>query len=404
VIPFALRLPAVVPSLLASGWGDWWLPTNYSKHGTDVDMLFNWIFWLTMIIFVVVEIVLVVFLIKYRAKPGGRKKATYTHGNTRLEMTWTLAPAVILAFLALFSKRVWDDFRYSPDLNDPGRAKVLVIGQQFKWNIIYPGPDGKFGKYLLFPKPTDVAWPVGPDGKSPVFADVTGPSSLHYDDAVKAIGQYIDTVNPLGKDFTDPDGKDDDYQSALARTLYVPVDRPIELQIASKDVIHDFYMPNFRAQLYAVPGMRGQFCFTATKTTKDVEASSHLTYNIDDLPALLDQPQYSELTIDIDEHSDKAVKDKTGWKYVVNPSAKKPVTIIRDQATFGPGVIDKLKAAGITKVAAHMPGYLDIACAQICGLGHYTMQGRVVVLSQAEYDQKFPTAPHTGQTAMALNR
>jgi heme/copper-type cytochrome/quinol oxidase subunit 2 len=404
VIQYALQLPAVVPSLLASGWGDWWLPTNYSKHGTDVDMLFNWIFWLTMIIFVVVEAVMLYFLIKYRAKPG-RKKAIYTQGNTRLEMTWTLAPAVILALLALFSKKVWDNFRYSPDLTDPNRAKVLVIGQQFKWNIIYPGPDGKFGRYLLFPRPTDVAWPPGPDGKPTEFADVPGPASLKYDDAVKAIGQYIDTVNPLGKDFTDPDGKDDDYQAALARTLYVPVDRPTELEIASKDVIHDFYMPNFRAQLYAVPGMRGKFVFTATKTTKDMEAASHKTYSIDELPAVLEQPAYSELTIDIDEHNEKAVKDRTGWRYVVNPSAKRPVTIIRDQATFGPGVVEKLKAAGITQVTAHMPGYLDIACAQICGLGHYTMQGRVVVLSQNEYDQKFPTFPHVpGQTAMALNR
>jgi heme/copper-type cytochrome/quinol oxidase subunit 2 len=317
-------------------------------------------------------------------------------------MAWTLAPAVILALLALFSKQVWDEFRYSPDLTDPNRAKVLVIGQQFKWNIIYPGPDGKFGRYLLFPKPTDLQWPPGPDGKSPEFAGVAGPSSLHYDDAVKAIGQYIDTVNPLGKDFTDADGKDDNYQDALARTLYVPVDRPVEIQIASKDVIHDFYMPNFRAQLYAVPGMRGQFCFTATKTTKDLEAASHQTYKIDDLPALLEQAQYSELTIDIGEANPKAMKDKTGWKYVVDPAAKKQTTIIRDQATFGPGVVAKLKAAGITEVTAHLPGYFDIACAQICGLGHYTMQGRVVVLSQQEYDAKFPTAPHVaGQTAMA---
>ncbi len=123
-------------------------------------------------------------------------------------------------------------------------------------------------------------------------------------------------------------------------------------------------MPNFRAQLYAVPGMRGSFVFTATKTTKDVEAASHKTYNIDEIPALLEQPAYSELTIDIDEHSDKANKDKTGWRYVANPTAKRPTTIIRDQATFGPGVVEKLKAAGITQVTAHLPGYLDIACAK----------------------------------------
>ena len=114
---------------------DWWLPANYSKHGADVDMLFYWIFWITMIIFVLSEAVLVVFLIQYRGRPD-KKKAKFTHGNTRLEMAWTIAPSIILAILALASKRVWDNFRYSPDMDDPGRAKVLVIGEQFKWNII----------------------------------------------------------------------------------------------------------------------------------------------------------------------------------------------------------------------------------------------------------------------------
>jgi heme/copper-type cytochrome/quinol oxidase subunit 2 len=383
---------SLLPPLLAFG-KDWWLPPNYSKHGGQVDMLFYWIFWLTMIIFIVTELVMVVFLIQYRHRPE-KKKAKFTHGNTRLEMAWTLAPAVILAILALASKKVWDNYRYSPDLDDPHRAKVLVIGQQFKWNVIYPGPDGRFGRYLLFPKPTDIAWPVDAEGKAVKFAGVPGPASLPYDAAVRAIDQYIDTQNPLGKDNTDPDGKDDDYQAALARTLYIPVNRPVEIQIGSKDVIHDFYLPNFRAQLYAVPGMRGRFAFTPTVTTHELEASSKQLMNVDEIEPLLSQPRYTELTIDIDEQTPNANKDKTGWRYVNDPNAKKPTTIIRNGMTFAPGVAAKLKAAGITQVTCHLPGYLDIACAQICGSGHYTMQGRIVVLPQDEFDQKFPAAPN----------
>ncbi len=386
--------PLIASAILAIG-KDWWLPANYAKHGVEVDSLFNWIFWITVVTFVAVEGLLIVFLVQYRARPG-RKKARYTHGDTRLEMIWTIAPAIILAVLAFASKRVWDDVRYSADLNDPGRTKVLVIGEQFKWNIIYPGPDGKFGRYLLFPKPTDITWPTGPNGKSVTFEGVQGPASLPYDKALVAIGRYIDSENRLGKDFTDPDGKDDDYQAALARTMYVPVNRPVEVQISSKDVIHDFYVPNLRTQLYAVPGMRGKIVFTPTTTTRDVESVSRQMFSVDDLPALLQQPQYKDLAIDIDERNaaDGAVKDKTGWRFAVDPKNPKSASIIRNGAPINAGVPEKLKAAGVKMITAHLPGYLDIACAQICGLGHYSMQGRIIVLSQDEFDRKYPSVPH----------
>ncbi len=55
---------------------------------------------------------------------------------------------------------------------------MLVIGQQFKWNVVYPGPDGRFGRYGVYPRPTDAAWPVGPDGSPTGFAGVTGPAAL----------------------------------------------------------------------------------------------------------------------------------------------------------------------------------------------------------------------------------
>ena len=125
--------------LATASWNDWWLNTNYAEHGKSVDQIFYFIFWLTSAITVVVEIVLVWFMFKYRHRPG-MQKAIYSHGNTRLEMIWTLIPAVILIVLALWTKRVWDNYRYSPTANDPNRLQVLVIGQQFNWNVIYPGP------------------------------------------------------------------------------------------------------------------------------------------------------------------------------------------------------------------------------------------------------------------------
>ena len=270
-----LAVPASAADV-PTGWGSWWLPPNRSAHGGGIDSLFHWIFWITMVTFILVEITLIVFLIKYRYR-ADRAKAHFTHGNTRLEMAWTIAPAIILAVLALASKKVWDNYRYSPGLDDPNRATILVVGQQFQWNVVYPGPDGKLGRYLVFPKPTDLKWP---DGKQ--FAGVEGPAFLPRERAISAINGYIKS-NPIGKDFTDPNGADDDWSATAGREINVPANRPVEVQLSSIDVIHSFYLPNFRVKLDAVPGMRGRVPFTATMTSAEREVESRRIYAIDEL-------------------------------------------------------------------------------------------------------------------------
>src|SRR5215468_6946431 len=87
---------------LSGGWGDWWLPPDRSTHGHSIDSLFTVTFWITMVTFIAVELCLVVFLIKYRHR-AEKKKAHFTHGNTKLEMAWTLAPAVVLIVLAILN-------------------------------------------------------------------------------------------------------------------------------------------------------------------------------------------------------------------------------------------------------------------------------------------------------------
>ncbi len=373
---------------------DWWLPANYALHGRETDAVFQWFFWITFFVFIAVEMFLIVMIFKYR-KRSGHTEALHIHGSKKLELIWTAVPAVILASLAFGSERVWRDYRSSPDLDNPNRTKILVIAQQYKWNFIYPGPDGKFGRYLLYPKPGDLNWPVGPDGNPTRFANVPGPASLPHDAAVKAINLYIDMENPLGKDFSDPDGVDDNWDKAPGRPLFVPVNRPVEIDLESKDVVHDFFLPNFRAQLYAVPGMRGRFVFTPTITTKELEAASRETISIDELIARLADPANADLTIDIDASYPNAQQDKFGFRCIDPHSSKrKPTTIIRDGNAFAPGVAEKLKAAGVTQVKVHKPQPFEIACAQLCGTGHYTMRGAMIVLSQQEFDQRFPAAPH----------
>jgi cytochrome c oxidase subunit 2 len=361
-IPFAVLLstfltavPARAAERLGTRGSGWWLPTDYARHGVAIDSLFNWIFWISLFFLLLVHLVLILFLIRYRHRAGG--KARFSTGSIRMELLWTVIPTVILAGLALASAKVWDGYRYTADESNP--ANILVIGQQFKWNIIYPGKDGRFGRYLLFPKPTDRAWPHKPGDEQRLFMGVPGPASLPYAQAVTAIDQYIAQDEPeyqLGKDMADPAGTDDDYQDALGRTLFLPVDRPVHIEVLSRDVIHDFFLPNFRVQLYAVPGMVGSITFTPTRTTAQIEAPTRRMYSLDELAALV-----------------------TGAEY----------RLAADDRIVSAAVVGDLKATGAASVMAYRPAHLEAVCNQLCGVGHSQMKTEIVILSQAEYHRRF---------------
>jgi len=353
----------------AGDWSGWWLPADYARHGAAIDAIFDWIFWITISVFAAVQIALFGFALRYRHRKSS--KAHFIKGSVRLELIWTAIPTLILLSLALGSTNVWDKYRYSAD--DSKAANVLVIGQQFKWNIIYPGKDGKFGRYLIYPKPTDRAWPHKPGDVHHFFAGVPGPASLPYAQAVAAINQFISQSGAefqLGKDLSDPDGADDDYEDALGRTLYLPVDRTVHVEVLSRDVIHDFYLPNFRVQLYAVPGMIGSVTFTPTETTAEIEAPSLRQYTPGELAPLVDDAEY---------------RVAPGSSYA--GADGKP--IVAGEHVLTPAILEELKAAGITRVNAYRPAHLEAVCAQLCGVGHATMKTDIVVLSQEEYHRRF---------------
>ena len=381
------------------GWGKWWLPPDHSTHGYAIDRLFIWTFWITMITFVIVEIVLVVFLIKYRGRKD-KPKGHYTQGNTRLEMCWTLAPAVIFIALAVANKGVWERLRFNPALEQKETARILVIGQQFAWNVVYPGADGKLGRYMVFPRPTDVRWsdprPASAQKTPYKFANVEGPAFLPYEAALKQIGNYIDQVNPLGKDFSDPNGKDDNWVKAPGREINIPAGRPVEVQLGSKDVIHSFFLPNFRVKLDAVPGLRGRIAFTAQTTSKERADKSRRTYSIDELTKSYNEVDSPDLRVVITGESKGAIKDPASkteqYLYVKDPATTKPVTIVRNDMPLTKDRVKQLKDAGITEVTAYDPGYWELICEELCGLGHSKMINQVFVLSNEEFKAKFETA------------
>jgi len=188
---------AAVPSL-ATALPFWLrLPENVSTFGSKIDGLFYLILWITGAIFILVEALLLFFLFRYRHREG--RRAHYTHGSNRLEVIWTIVPAVICVVLALLSRRSWADIKQ----NMPhGAMTVEVTAEQFAWNIRYPGPDGKLGTA---------------------------------DDLV--------TLNQL----------------------HFPVGRPLILELHSKDVIHSFFLPEFRVKQDAVPGMTTHIWLEATR-------------------------------------------------------------------------------------------------------------------------------------------
>lgn len=117
-----------------------WMPENISTYGANIDWLFGVIEWITGIIFVGVILALIAFLIKYRHQEG--RRATYTHGNTALEITWTIVPAIILIVLFMLSQSTWWSIKGSVPAGD---LQVQVMAKQFNWVFTYPGPDGQFG-------------------------------------------------------------------------------------------------------------------------------------------------------------------------------------------------------------------------------------------------------------------
>ena len=119
---------------------NWWLPENVSTFGVEIDWLFHLIYAITAITGILVFAALIAFLVIYRDRPG--RRARYTHGNTTLEIVWTIVPALILVVLTFLSVPAWSKIKMT---QPPTDVVIQVTAKQFNWQVAYPGPDGKFG-------------------------------------------------------------------------------------------------------------------------------------------------------------------------------------------------------------------------------------------------------------------
>jgi len=177
-----------------------WLPENVSTYGPEIDRLFYLVYYITGAVFLLVSVVLVLSLILYRRREG--RRAVYSHGNTTLEIVWTIIPAIILVVISFLSQATWAKVKaHMP----PAQVHIEVTGKQFNWEVVYPGPDGKFG-----------------------------------------------TADDL----------------KLDNEIHVPVNQVVRVTLKARDVIHSFFVPQFRLKQDAVPGRAIEAWFEATKPGK----------------------------------------------------------------------------------------------------------------------------------------
>ncbi|TDO21558.1 cytochrome c oxidase subunit II [Pedobacter duraquae] len=210
--------------------GNMILPEAASEHGKKIDEMFNLTLIITTIVFIATHIIL--FAFSYFYKHSGKRKAYYYPHNNALERIWTIIPAVVLSVLVLMGFLTWRSIFYKVEDPNNKPLSVEITSQQFAWSIRYPGKDGVVGvkNYKM----------------------ITG-------------------TNALGIDFKDKNNLDDQ----TADELVIPVNKPVRLILTSKDVLHSFYMPNFRVQLNTVPGMVSYFEFTPTITTADMQVKTN---------------------------------------------------------------------------------------------------------------------------------
>ena len=199
------------------------LPEPASAHGGAIEDMFTLTTVLTLIVFFITQIALFAFLFLYR-KSDKRKAYFYPHNNT-IEKIWTIIPAIVLTMLVVFGFFTWEKVMdTTPAKND---LNIDVTGHQFSWEIRYPGKDGKLGNVNF---------------------------------------TLVTASNILGVDYKDRNSLDD----IKADTLVLPVNHSIRINLHALDVIHSFYLPHFRVQLNAVPGLPTFIKFVPTITTAEM--------------------------------------------------------------------------------------------------------------------------------------
>jgi len=284
----------------------WWLPhlANKDGFGWDIDFLFYAILFATGFFFVLTEVILVYAMWKFTWDPA--KKATYTHGNHRLEILWTAVPAVILLLIAFGQIPAWEKIKYRSQFPEAPDQVMEVSARQFEWRMRYPNEEAS-GRLLLTEQERGL-----PD------ADRKAKADLKQGD-----------LNKWGKDnlsdIEDVRATNEVHSWHNANTL---------IYLKTRDVLHSFYLPNLRLKQDAVPGKTIPVWFKANDwNTRAVEV-------------------------------DRDVLGPDGLPVLGSDGTPLRTRVVELQVTPGKE--------------------WELACAELCGWGHYKMRGHLYIHENKE--------------------
>jgi cytochrome c oxidase subunit 2 len=195
---------------------------NASQHGFAIDSMLEMLHWFMLILFVGWASFYFYTLWRFQAKKNPRASyvGTTSHLPTKLEGGVLVLEVVLLMSFAapIWANRV-DEFPTGPDV-----THLRAVGQQFQWDFQYTGADGKFGRRDI---------------------------------------KLVSPSNQLGLDQSDPAAADD---LTAVNEMHLPVNKPCIVDVMSKDVIHDFCIPNMRVAQDAIPGAIIPMWFVPVKT------------------------------------------------------------------------------------------------------------------------------------------
>ena len=271
------------------------LPESASEHGYTYDKLFLISFLSIFLVQTVTQALLHYFAYKYRGI-NGRKASFITHNN-KLELVWTVIPAIVLFVLILYGMTTWSDIMNFEE--DEDALVVELYAAQWNWKARYAGDDNVLG-----------------------------------DANVRFLNDF-DGRNSVGIDSSDPNGLDD---VVVTQEFHLPVNRKVIFKIRSQDVLHSAYMPHFRAQMNAVPGMITEFSFTPTVTTAEMRLNPEVVSKVN---------RINKIRYDNSQE-----------------------LIAKGEEALDPYQFDYL-----------------LLCAKICGSSHYNMQMKIVVESEKDFNK-----------------
>ena len=208
----------VVITVLFHLFGPWWF-TPIAADWAAIDLTVDITFWITGVVFIVLNGFLIWVIVRYRHREG--LKAHYEPESKKLEWWLTIITTIGVVALLAPGLWVWDRIISVPE----DAALVEVVGQQWHWSFRFPGEDGEFGQ-----------------------VDVS----------------RMTRDNPFGMKPEDPAGMDDVL--ITSGELHIPVGSPYKFVLRSKDVLHNFTVPQFRVKMDLIPGTTSYIWLTPTRT------------------------------------------------------------------------------------------------------------------------------------------